>query len=66
MIEQITDTFDRVNARWNRNWKVSLSDAFKDDNPDEQIEEQDNEQVKEQDNEQVEEQVNEQNKEEVE
>ena len=66
MIEQITDTFDRVNARWNRNWKVSLSDAFKDDNPDEQIEEQVNEQVKEQDNEQIEEQVNEQDKEEVE
>ena len=66
MIEQITDTFDRVNARWNRDWKVSLSDAFKDDNPDEQIEEQDNEQVNEQDNEQVNEQDNEQNKEEVE
>ena len=58
MLEQIKDTFERVNAHWNRDWKVSLSYAFKDDNPDEQIEEQVNEQFKEQ--------VNEQDKEEVE
>ena len=55
MIGQITDTFERVNGRWKRDWKVRLSDAFKDDNPNEQVNEQINEQVNEQFNEQIEE-----------
>lgn len=33
MLKCITHAFDRVNSRWNRNWKVTLSDPFKDDNP---------------------------------
>ena len=32
MLENITDAFDRVNEKWNKNWKVSLSNAFMDDN----------------------------------
>ena len=33
MLENITDAFSKVNDRWNKNWKVSLSNAFLDDNP---------------------------------
>ena len=32
MLENITDAFERVNEKWNKNWKVSLSNAFMDDN----------------------------------
>ena len=32
MVENITDAFERVNEKWNKNWKVSLSNAFMDDN----------------------------------
>ena len=32
MVENITDAFERVNEKWNKNWKVTLSNAFKDDN----------------------------------
>lgn len=33
MLENITDAFTRVNEKWNRDWKVTLSNAFLDDNP---------------------------------
>ena len=33
MLENITDAFSLVNKEWNKNWKVSLSNAFLDDNP---------------------------------
>ena len=33
MLENITDAFSKVNKRWNKNWKVTLSNAFLDDNP---------------------------------
>ena len=33
MLENITDTFSKVNERWKKDWKVSLSNAFLDDNP---------------------------------
>ena len=33
MLKNITDTFERVNEKWGRDWKVSLSNAFLDDNP---------------------------------
>lgn len=33
MLENIKDAFSKVNEKWNRNWKVSLSNAFLDDNP---------------------------------
>ena len=32
MLENITDTFSKVNEKWNKNWKVTLSNAFMDDN----------------------------------
>ena len=32
MLENITDAFERVNEKWNKNWKVTLSNAFMDDN----------------------------------
>ena len=32
MLENITDAFERVNEKWNRQWKVTLSNAFMDDN----------------------------------
>lgn len=33
MLENITDAFNRVNEKWDRDWKVTLSNAFMDDNP---------------------------------
>lgn len=33
LLENVRSAFDKVNQKWNRNWKVSLSDAFEDDNP---------------------------------
>ena len=33
MLENITDAFNRVNEKWDRQWKVTLSNAFMDDNP---------------------------------
>ena len=33
MISTIQETFSKVNEKWDRNWKVSLSNAFLDDNP---------------------------------
>lgn len=33
MLENITDAFNRVNEKWDRQWKVTLSNAFLDDNP---------------------------------
>lgn len=33
MLKNIRETFDAVNARWGREWKVRLSKAFIDDNP---------------------------------
>lgn len=33
MLKNIREAFDAVNARWGRDWKVSLSAAFQDDNP---------------------------------
>lgn len=33
MLSNISDTIEKVNARWDRDWKVTLSNAFKDDNP---------------------------------
>ena len=35
LLQNVRSTFDKVNQKWDRNWKVSLSDAFKDDNPQE-------------------------------
>lgn len=32
MLENITDTFSKVNEKWDRQWKVTLSNAFMDDN----------------------------------
>ena len=32
ILENITDAFERVNEKWNKNWKVTLSNAFMDDN----------------------------------
>lgn len=32
MLENITDAFERVNEKWDRQWKVTLSNAFMDDN----------------------------------
>ena len=32
MLENITDAFERVNEKWDRKWKVTLSNAFMDDN----------------------------------
>ena len=32
MLENITDAFERVNEKWERQWKVTLSNAFMDDN----------------------------------
>ena len=32
MLENITDAFERVNEKWDRQWKVTLSNAFIDDN----------------------------------
>lgn len=40
LLENVRKAFYNVNQKWDRNWKVSLSDAFKDDNPEEQINEQ--------------------------
>lgn len=49
MLSNISDTIEKVNARWDRDWKVSLSNAFKDDSPtdNEPINEQINEQINE-------------------
>lgn len=33
MLKNIREAFDAVNARWGREWKVRLSEAFLDDNP---------------------------------
>lgn len=33
MLENIKDAFSKVNEKWGRDWKVTLSNAFKDDNP---------------------------------
>ena len=33
MLSNISDTIEKVNARWDRNWKVTLNNAFKDDSP---------------------------------
>lgn len=33
MVSNISDTIEKVNARWDRDWKVSLNNAFKDDSP---------------------------------
>ena len=32
MLENISDAFSKVNEKWNKNWKVTLSNAFMDDN----------------------------------
>ena len=32
MLENIMDAFERVNEKWDRQWKVTLSNAFMDDN----------------------------------
>ena len=32
MLENITEAFERVNEKWDRQWKVTLSNAFMDDN----------------------------------
>ena len=32
MLKNITDAFERVNEKWDRQWKVTLSNAFMDDN----------------------------------
>ena len=32
MLENITDAFERVNEKWDRQWKATLSNAFMDDN----------------------------------
>ena len=45
MMTNISDTIEKVNARWDRDWKVTLNNAFKDDSP------ADNEQINEQINE---------------
>lgn len=45
MLSSISDAVEKVNSRWDRDWKVSLSNAFKDDSPT------DNEQINEQINE---------------
>ena len=37
MISTIQETFSKVNEKWDRNWKVSLSNAFMDDNPSDDI-----------------------------
>lgn len=49
MLSNISDTIEKVNARWDRDWKVSLSNAFKDDSPadNEPINEQINEPINE-------------------
>ena len=33
MLSNISDTFEKVNARWGRDWKVTLNNAFNDDSP---------------------------------
>lgn len=33
LLQNVRSAFDKVNQKWNRDWKVSLSDAFNDDNP---------------------------------
>lgn len=33
MLSNISDTIEKVNTRWDRDWKVTLNDAFKDDSP---------------------------------
>ena len=33
MLSNITDTIEKVNVRWDRDWKVTLNNAFKDDSP---------------------------------
>ena len=33
MLKNIRESFNAVNARWDRDWKVRLSEAFTDDNP---------------------------------
>ena len=37
MISTIQETFSKVNEKWGRNWNVSLSNAFMDDNPSDDI-----------------------------
>lgn len=37
LLENVRSAFDKVNQKWGRDWKVSLSDAFEDDNPTEDI-----------------------------
>lgn len=39
LLENVRSAFDKVNQKWNREWKVSLSDAFTDDNPPDDIRE---------------------------
>lgn len=33
LLDNVRSAFDKVNQKWGRDWKVSLSDAFEDDNP---------------------------------
>ena len=33
MLSNISDTIEKVNARWDRDWKVTLNNAFEDDSP---------------------------------
>lgn len=49
MLSNISDTIEKVNARWDRDWKVTLNNAFNDDSPvdNEPINEPINEQINE-------------------
>lgn len=33
MVSNISSTVEKINARWDRDWKVTLNNAFKDDSP---------------------------------
>ena len=33
LLTNVREAFDKVNKKWDRNWTVDISDAFKDDNP---------------------------------
>ena len=33
LLYNVKEAFDKVNKKWDRNWTVNISDAFKDDNP---------------------------------
>ena len=33
LLYNVRQAFNKVNEKWDRNWTVDISDAFKDDNP---------------------------------